>query len=65
MKPITFTVQLLLKVNCLLENISTEKTMKNCKMLNSKSHAKFKVQVNDYEHGGLAVFLFRLSYLVP
>ena len=56
------------KVNCLLENISTEETMNTGKMLNGKFHAKFQVQVKDYEHGGLAVFVFLqtslLSYLM-
>lgn len=46
------------QVNCLLENMPTEKTMKICKMLNAKFHAKFKLQAKDHGHGGLAAFLF-------
>lgn len=51
------------KVNCLLENISTEKTMKNCKMPNGKFLAKFKVQVKDFAVF-LVLYLSLLSYLL-
>lgn len=52
------------KVNCLLENMPTEKTMKNCKMLNVKLCAKFKVQFKDHEHGGLFVSLSLFTALL-